>query len=185
MQLGLTVSEKKTESMLLRGPNQAPLTSPLGVEAAGHGYKQTVQFVYLGDLNNEIADIMPDIKRRVRLARACFDRFKRELYDTKTASFMLKVDMLRSQVVETLLYGCWRWTLGVEQFAVLHRSNCSTARTASSSFGSLTSVADNAPTTACLMPRTSRLHNARAMRLLSANGVSFLRELYSGKDLSD
>ena len=32
---GLTVSENKTETMLLRTPNQASRTSPLVVEAAG------------------------------------------------------------------------------------------------------------------------------------------------------
>ena len=32
---GHTVSEKKTEKMLLRTPNQTPLTSPLVIKAAG------------------------------------------------------------------------------------------------------------------------------------------------------
>ena len=35
---GLTVSEKKTETMLLRTPDQAPCTSPLVIEAAGQRY---------------------------------------------------------------------------------------------------------------------------------------------------
>ena len=35
---GLTVSEKETETMLLRTPNQAIRTSPLVVEAAGQRY---------------------------------------------------------------------------------------------------------------------------------------------------
>ena len=35
---GVTVSEKKTETMLLRTPNQAIRTSPLVVEAAGQRY---------------------------------------------------------------------------------------------------------------------------------------------------
>ena len=33
--VGLTVSEKKTETMLLRTADQAPCTSPLVIEAAG------------------------------------------------------------------------------------------------------------------------------------------------------
>ena len=32
---GLTVSEQKTETMILRTPDQAPCTSPLVIEAAG------------------------------------------------------------------------------------------------------------------------------------------------------
>ena len=42
---GLTVSEKKTETMLLRTPDQAPCTSPLVTEAAGQKYRQTTQFL--------------------------------------------------------------------------------------------------------------------------------------------
>ena len=67
---GLTVSEKKTETLLLRTPDQAPCTSPLVIEAAGQRYRQTTQFLYLGGLD----DIMPEIKRRVRLAWACYSR---------------------------------------------------------------------------------------------------------------
>ena len=40
---GLTVSDK-TETMLLRTPDQAPCTSPLVIEAAGQRYRQTTQF---------------------------------------------------------------------------------------------------------------------------------------------
>ena len=63
---GLTVSEKKTETMLLQTPDQAPCTSPLVIEATGQRYKQTTQFLYLGGLVDASADIMPEIKRRVR-----------------------------------------------------------------------------------------------------------------------
>ena len=44
---GLTVSEKKTEAMLLRTPDQASLTLPLVVEAAGQRYRRTTWFVYI------------------------------------------------------------------------------------------------------------------------------------------
>ena len=57
---GLTVSEKKT--MLLRTPNQAPRTSPLGIETAGQRCKQTVQFLYLGGIVVAGADMNPEIK---------------------------------------------------------------------------------------------------------------------------
>ena len=65
---GLAVSEKKTEAMLLRTQNQAPQTSPLVIEAAGQKYRQTMQFLYLGGLVVASADLMPEIKRRIRLA---------------------------------------------------------------------------------------------------------------------
>ena len=41
--VGLTVSENKTEAMLLRTPDQTTLTQPLVIEAAGQRYKQTAQ----------------------------------------------------------------------------------------------------------------------------------------------
>ena len=100
---GLTVSEKNTETMLLRTPDQAPCTSPLVIEAAGQRYRQTAQFLHLGGLIHASAD-MPEIKRRVRLAWACYSRFKRELYDMGAAPFALKLRMLKAEVMETLLY---------------------------------------------------------------------------------
>ena len=103
---GLTVCEKKTETMLLRTPDQAPCTSPLVIEAAGQWYRKTTQFVYLGGLIDASADTMPEIKRRVRLAWACYSRFKWELYDMEAAPSALKSRMLKAEVMATLLYGC-------------------------------------------------------------------------------
>ena len=92
---GLTISEK-TETMLQRTPDQAPSTSPLVIEAADQRYRQKTQFLYLGGLIDASADIVPEIKRRVRLAWACYSRFKRELYDMEPAPFALKLRMLRA-----------------------------------------------------------------------------------------
>ena len=81
-----------------------------------------MQFLYLGGLVDASAD-MPEMKRRVRLAWACYSRFKRELYDMEAAPFALKLRMLKVEVMEALLYGCVRWTLGKEQFAELRRAH--------------------------------------------------------------
>ena len=108
-----------TETMLLRTLNQVLPTSSLVVEAAGQRYMQTMQFVYLGELIDANADIMPGIKRRIRLAWACYDRFKRELYDMEDATLMLKVRLLKTEVMETLPYGCVTWALGLEHFTKL------------------------------------------------------------------
>ena len=66
---------------------------------------------------------MPEIKRRVRLAWACYSRFKWELYDMEAAPFALNLRMLKAEVVETLLYGCVTWTLGKEHFAELRTAH--------------------------------------------------------------
>ena len=54
---GLTVSERKTENMLLRTPGQTSLAPPLVIEAAGQRYRQTNQFYYLGGVTHESAHL--------------------------------------------------------------------------------------------------------------------------------
>ena len=41
----------------------------------------------------------------------------------ESASFTLKMRVLKSEVMGTLLYGCVTWTLGVEHFAVVHSAH--------------------------------------------------------------
>ena len=120
---GLTVSEKNTETMLLRTPDQAPCTSPLVIEAAGQRDRQTTQGLYLGGLIDASADILPEIKPRVRLAWAYYRRFKRELYHMEAAPFVLKLCLLKGEVMETLLYGCVKWSLGKEHLAELRTAH--------------------------------------------------------------
>ena len=84
---------------------------------------QTMQFLYLGGLVDASADIMPEIKRRIRLAWACYNPFKRALYDMEDAPFTLKVRMLKAEVMETLLYGCVTWILGQQLFAELRTAH--------------------------------------------------------------
>ena len=106
-----------------RTPNQAIWTSQLVIETVGQRYMQTMQFLCLGGLVGASADIMPEMKRRIRLAWACYSRFKRELYDMEAATFALKLRMLKAEVMETLLYGCITWTPGKEHFAELRTAH--------------------------------------------------------------
>ena len=94
-------------------------TASLVVEAAGQRYMETIQSLYLSGLIATNADIVPEIKRRIRLAWACYDRFKREVYDMEDAPFLLKVRLLKTEVMETLLYGCVTWAPGLEHVAKL------------------------------------------------------------------
>ena len=87
---GLTVSAKKTETMLLWTPDQAPRTSPLVIEATGKRYRQATQFLQLGGLVNASADITPETRRRVQLTWACYKWFKRELHDMVAAPARLR-----------------------------------------------------------------------------------------------
>ena len=109
---GFTVSEKKTEIMLLRTPDQTFCAPPLVIEAAGQRYRRTTQFLDLGGIIHEDADLSLEIdrsleiNRNICLMRACPIRFGTELYITRTAPLSLKIRMLRAKVIETLLYGC-------------------------------------------------------------------------------
>ena len=77
---GLAVSEKNTETLPMRAPDEAqqpeetptPPLPALEIAAAGQKYHQVHQFVYLGGLITEDADITRDINRRTKIAWGCF-----------------------------------------------------------------------------------------------------------------
>ena len=82
--LGLTVSEKKTETLLMRAPEKQPKKGgsppPLVIEAAGKKYAQTAQFRNLGGLVNEDGELTQEITHQSRAAWGCIRRFSRELF---------------------------------------------------------------------------------------------------------
>ena len=58
---GLTVSEKRIETMLLRTLDQTTHTPPLVIETADQRYKQTAQLLHLGSIIHENADLPLEI----------------------------------------------------------------------------------------------------------------------------
>ena len=114
---GLIVSEKKTETPLMRAPEKAqqsretptPPLPALEIAAAGQKYHQVHQFVYLGGLITEDADITRDISRRTKIAWGCLRKFTTELFDRRSASLRLKARLLKAEAMEALLYGCMTW----------------------------------------------------------------------------
>ena len=115
----LTVSDKKTETLLMRVPEKAqqpgetptPPLPALEIAVAGHKYNQIHQFVYLGGLITEDADITRDINRRTKLAWGCFSKVFSELFDRPSAPLRLKARLLKAKAVDALLYGCMTWYL--------------------------------------------------------------------------
>ena len=113
---GLTVSEK-TETLLMRTPEKAqqpgetptPPLPALEIAAAGQKYHQVHQFVYVGGLITEDADITRDINRRTKIAWGCFRKFSTELFDRPNAPLRLKARLLKAEAMEALLYGCMTW----------------------------------------------------------------------------
>ena len=103
---GLTVSEAKTEIMCLRTRRMSDAASTFSVEAVGQVYKQTHDFVYLGGDVNHHADLSIEIDRRIRNAWCSFRTYSLELYDQPSAPLELKIRMLKTEVIEAMLYGC-------------------------------------------------------------------------------
>ena len=127
-EFGLTVSEKKTETLLMRAPEKQPKKGgspppPLVIEAAGQKYAQTTQFRYLGGLVNEDGELTQEINHRSRAAWACIRRFSRELFDRPRAPWRLKVRLLRAEAMEALLYGCMTWATCREHYRLLRRTH--------------------------------------------------------------
>ena len=125
---GLTVSEKKTETLLRRAPEKQPKKGgspppPLVIEAAGQKYAQTAQFRYLGSLVNEDGELTQEINPRSRAAWACIRRFSRELFDRPRASWRLKVRLLRAEAMEALLCGCMTWAPRRDLYRLLRRTH--------------------------------------------------------------
>ena len=114
---GLTVSEKKTETLLMRAPEKAQhrgettTTSLLALEiaAAGQKYQKVHQFVYLGGLITEDADITGDINRHTKIAWGSVRKFSTELFDRPSAPLRLKAWLLKAEAMEALLYECMTW----------------------------------------------------------------------------
>ena len=127
-EFGLTVSEKMTETLLMRAPEKQPKKEgspppPLVIEAAGQKYAQTTQFRYLGGLVNEDGELTQEINHRSRAAWACIRRFSQELSDRPRAPWRLKVRLLRAEAMEALLYGCMTWAPRHEHYRLLRRTH--------------------------------------------------------------
>ena len=90
---GLTVSEAKTEIMIIRAKGMPESTATFSVEAAGQVYNQTNEFVYLGGNVNHNADLSVEVDRRIRNAWCSFRKYTLELYDRPSAPLELKIRM--------------------------------------------------------------------------------------------
>ena len=76
---GLAVSEAKTDIMCLQteGGGKVSFT----INAAGHVYKQTIEFVYLSEAITVDRDLSIEISWRLQRAWAYLLRYKMEIYD--------------------------------------------------------------------------------------------------------
>ena len=119
---GLTVSEAKTEIMCLRSKGMLQSTAIFSVEAADQVYNQTNEFVYLGGNVNHNADQSIEVDRGIRNAWCSFRKYTLGLYDRPSAPLELKLQMLRDEVLETMLFGCITWSLRACRHDTLRRA---------------------------------------------------------------
>ena len=98
-------------------------TVTFSVEAAGQVYNQTNEFIYLGGNVNQNADLSIEVDRRVRNAWCSFRKYALELYVRPSASLELKIQVLRDEVLETMLYGCVTWSPRTSHYGTLRRAH--------------------------------------------------------------
>ena len=118
---GLTVSEKKTETMCMPPPRTS--TATVEVEAAGQRYRQTDSFVYLGGTVTEAPGVSAEIRRRIRACWANIKKYSTQLYDRPTAAITLKTRMAKAEAIEALLYGSVTWTLRQDDYNQLRTTH--------------------------------------------------------------
>ena len=74
---GLTVSEKKTETMQMPIPHG--LVTPITINAAGKNDRQNASFIYLEGAVTETPNLSVEIDRRIHAGWMSFNRYRREL----------------------------------------------------------------------------------------------------------
>ena len=118
-QVGLKVSQKKTEVMMLNVQNPSPVT------VNGEDLPTTEEFTYLGSTVRHDGGAGSDIKNRINKARNAYRNlnnvWKSSQYSTKT-----KLRLYQSCVLSTLLYGseCWRMTESdLNKLSTFHTKN--------------------------------------------------------------
>ncbi|CAB1097697.1 unnamed protein product [Ectocarpus sp. CCAP 1310/34] len=102
--------------MLPKGIKERPFT----VSAAGQTYKQTDRFVYLERIISADGKADREITSRSCRAWKCYRRNSASMYDRRRANRQLKIRLLQSEVVETLLYGCASWSLTADHYTKLN-----------------------------------------------------------------
>ena len=93
----------------MHADTRAPATK-IVLNATGQEYRQTTSFAYLGFTVNATSNLSDEIHRRIRAGWMGFKRYTREHDRPKASLQPLKTRMVRSEVVEALLYGCTTWT---------------------------------------------------------------------------
>ena len=118
-QVGLKISQKKTEVVLLNVSNPKP------VQVNGEDLPTTEEFTYLGSAVRHDGGAGSDIKNRLNKAKNAF-RMLNNMWRSSQNSTKTKLKIYQSCVMSTLLYGseCWRMTESdITKLSVFHTKN--------------------------------------------------------------
>jgi hypothetical protein len=90
------------------------------VNAGGQSYEQVDHFTYLGTRLSEGGGLSREIEQRKGKAWGKWMARKKSLYKNKGISPRVKLKMLKTEVVETLMYGCAAWTTSTANIEALN-----------------------------------------------------------------
>lgn len=107
---GLTISIKKTELVHQPIRSHLPTVVPT-VYVDGKALKTVSSFTYLGSIVSSDAKMDKEIESRIGKASSAFGRLYHRLWNTHDVSLRVKLNVYRSVVLTTLLYGAESWTL--------------------------------------------------------------------------
>ena len=82
---------------------------------------RTIEFVYLSGAITAGRYLDFEILPPLYGASACFQWYKMEIYDRRGVRLRLKVQLLKAEVVETILYGCMTWSPNKPDYDRLRR----------------------------------------------------------------
>ena len=120
-QFGMMVSENKTKIMYTARESELKTRRvTITVTAAGQSYEQVVQFTYLGTKLSEGGGVSVEIAQRSAKAWGKWHVRKKALYQNKGVRPGVKLEILKQEVIETLIYGCGAWTTNAKDMAHLN-----------------------------------------------------------------
>ena len=117
------LSKGKTELMLVfqgRGANQAKIrhfgptasgTFPIVTEGGVHHINIVASYVHLGCTIHHRGDLRREVRRRMSIAHAAFNRHRRLLFQNRGLSIGRRKELFRTLILSKLLYGAESWTL--------------------------------------------------------------------------
>ena len=138
-----------------------------------------MQCLCLVGVIREDADLMVKIRRRVRLMRAYYKRSVRSYtYHMQIARLSLNTGLLKTEVIETLLYGCVTWTLIATQYDELREVHLEV-------LPRILGFQRHAENTNLSYAKALRRRHARASKRPSGNGGSFSLGQWYGETRGD